>query len=193
MLEFCDCLVRRDWLAGGIVLHAVIDACLALRGVADFDAGAIREVAIHVPAVSAALADRAQPADEAEALVSLQHWAAVALLTGRAGIPEGAPSLVSDARVAGLRTRCSIRVHAEMGPEAARVRVTLANERQIQAAVDQHLGSLGRPLDDAELSRKFLSQADPLLGGAAAAAALERCWALRAHADVRELWSTPAT
>lgn len=174
----------------GIVAHAVIDACLALRDSGDFDAGAIREVELEVPSVSAALADRQQPTDETEALVSLQHWAAVTLMTGRAGVPEGLASMVRDAQVASLRARCSVRVDAQMSPGGARVGVTFNDGRHLQAGVEQHLGSLGRPLGETELSRKFLSQAVPLLGGAAASKVLERCWTLRALTDVREIWPT---
>lgn len=172
----------------GIVAHAVIDACLALRGSGDFDAGAIREVELEVPSVSAALADRQQPTDETEALVSLQHWAAVALLTGRAGVAEGQAAMVHDAQVVSLRARCAIRVDAQMPAGGARVGVTFKDEHRLQAGVEQHLGSLGRPLGEPELSRKFLSQALPLLGDAAASRLLERFWTLRALTDVREIW-----
>lgn len=172
----------------GTVIHAAIDACLALHASPSLNANTIQHVEIEAPSITAALADRPQPSDEAEALVSVQHWAAVALLRGRAGLAEGQGAAVFDPEVRKIRARCALKVNTAISAVAARAQVTLIDGSVLRATVDHHLGSLDRPLDESSLSAKFLTQAEPLLGRQSASDMLQQCWNLRQACDVRHLW-----
>ena len=161
----------------GVVVHPVIDACLELR--AEIGDPAAIEVARLLCAPQAlALADRAQPASELEAQVSLQHWAAVALLTGRAGIEEGSAAMVVDEAVAALRARCTVVPDPALAIESAQVELQLRDGTQRSASIGHCRGSLLRPMTDAELTEKFTTQAARSVGTERAAPLAEECWSL---------------
>jgi 2-methylcitrate dehydratase PrpD len=69
----------------GIVFHAVIDACLALRARLNMDD--IESITVQGSALLLARGDR-PVRNERDARVSIHHCAACALLLGAAGVPE---------------------------------------------------------------------------------------------------------
>ena len=68
----------------GVVLHALIDACLAHRD----ELRAAQEITVALHPLAIERADRPQPRDSIEARLSAQHAVAVCALRGRAGPPE---------------------------------------------------------------------------------------------------------
>ena len=68
----------------GVVLHALIDACLAHRD----ELRAAREITVALHPLAIERADRPQPRDAIEARLSAQHAVAVCALRGRAGPAE---------------------------------------------------------------------------------------------------------
>ena len=91
----------------GIVMHALIDACLDLRR--GLDLADIAEVTVSGDQLLQDRGDRAAT-NEREARVSNYHCAAVALLFGAAGQKEFAQETVDDPAVAALRARTHMRV-----------------------------------------------------------------------------------
>lgn len=172
----------------GIVIQAVIDACLALRPAEGLAPEQIVAVLLEVPSVTAALTDRPNPSGLFEAQVSSQHWAAATLLQGAAGLEQAQLSTIEDPAVAQVRSRCRMIERPDLDADAAIVSVELADGRRLQAKIDHYLGSLARPLDDDGVSRKFLSQAIPLMGEPEARALLDRCWGIPRRPDVRSIW-----
>ena len=163
----------------GVVAAPVIDACLQLRERLGEAVARATSVAILVAPAAVALADRAQPATELEAQVSLQHWAAVTLLTGRAGLDEGALVFVAEnAEVANLRGRCSLETDVSLDVEQAKVTLRLTDGVTETAEIRHALGSLANPMSDVQLDAKFLAQASRTLGADGAARALASCRAL---------------
>ena len=59
--------------------------------------------------------------------------------------------------------------------------------RKLHLFVEHAIGSLERPMSDADLARKFHGLVDPVLGAARAERLIERCATLAGAADVREL------
>lgn len=147
----------------GIVVHAVIDACLdlAAQGVRPEE---IAGIDLTVPPLSQTLADRPHPASPFEATVSLQHWAAHALQHGSAGVEALAPSHLTDPQLVRLRGRMRVTSDPALDRDAATVTLALVEGRQMRAHVPHATGSLSRPMTDAALNRKFLDQAAPVLG-----------------------------
>lgn len=168
----------------GIVIHPVLDACLALTKERVFDTSEVTEVRARVNPLCLTLCDRPAPANSQWAQVSVQHWIAAALARGRAGLAEGADECVNDPTVAALRAK----VQAEGDPTVARdggvVEIELSSGAVLTETVEHCRGSMARPMSDAELSEKFLGQAAPVLGATRAEALLEMCWKL---ADAREM------
>lgn len=143
----------------GIVVHPILDACLALAAAPGFDVNRVRRIEIVVNPLCLTLTDRPAPESAQMAQVSLQHWAAAALVRGAAGIPEGDEATVHDPEV--LRTRAMVEAKGDdaLPTDAARVRITLDDGAHREEFIAHATGSLARPMSDAEIDAKFLAQA----------------------------------
>ncbi len=137
----------------GIVLHAVADACLALRGEHGIDPATVESVAVAGDELFLARGDR-PVADERDARVSIQHTAAVALMTGAAGLDQYAPAMAMDPAVAAFRGRVTPLLDASLPKGAARVEVRLTDGRTLMKTVLHPRGSLAQPLSDDDIAAK---------------------------------------
>jgi 2-methylcitrate dehydratase PrpD len=170
----------------GIVIHPVIDACLQMVQETAPAPDAITRVRLGVHPLCLTLCDRPAPADAHEAKVSLQHWTAAALVRRAAGLAEGADDCVCDPAVRALRARIEAVPDPSVGRDGAVVQLELANGRALEKRVEHCVGSLARPMTDAELEAKFMGQALPVLSEAARAP-MHLCWRLEALDDVAEV------
>lgn len=155
--------IRYKPYPSGVVLHALIDACLehrrALRA-----AQAIR-VRLHPLAIERT--DRPEPRNAIEARLSAQHAVAVSLLHGAAGLEEFSDAAAMDPQVQALRRRVKVVPDASLDKMAAAI---AAAGLEIDAPA-------ARPMDDARLEAKFRDlakgDADGLLARVRALEALE--------------------
>jgi 2-methylcitrate dehydratase PrpD len=147
----------------GVVLHSLIDACLALR-----TARAPERITITLHPLAIERGDRPEPRDGTEARLSAQHCAAVAFLYGAAGVEQFTDAAV--VRTAALRKRVSIRSDDTLDKAACVVDV----DGRVKRA------ELRQAMSDAELEAKFRS-----LAGGEADRWLEWLGGLEAAARVR--------
>ncbi|MFL6566975.1 MAG: MmgE/PrpD family protein [Burkholderiales bacterium] len=137
----------------GVVLHALIDACLEHREKLR-NAQSIR---VHLSPLAVERTDRPEPRNAIEARLSAQHAVAVALLHGEAGLAQFSDAAAVDGQVQALRRRIGVAADASLDKMAARIR---ADGVSIEARAS-------RPMDDARLEAKFArlagTQAAPLL------------------------------
>jgi len=142
----------------GVVLHALIDACLEHQeslGQA-LKSGQTLEVQLHPLAIERT--DRPEPRNAIEARLSAQHAVAVALLHGEAGLAQFSDAAAVDGKVQALRRRIGVAADPGLDKMAARIR---ADGAVIEAPES-------RPMDDARLEAKFAR-----LAGAQAARLLD--------------------
>jgi 2-methylcitrate dehydratase PrpD len=92
----------------GIVMHAVIDACLALRRDHAVRAAEIAEIIVSGDQLLLDRGDRSVT-NERDARVSIHHCAAVSFLFGTAGLREFSEERVHDNAVAALRALTAVR------------------------------------------------------------------------------------
>ncbi len=168
----------------GIVIHPQIDACLEIAATPGFDPHAIERVELVVEPLTLTLCDRPEPENAMQAVVSLYHWAAAALMHRRAGLDEGVDAMVRDPDMIALRRRIRAIPDATLGREEARATVFLKDGRRLAAHVAQCRGSLARPMTEAELQQKFLAQASRTIPLARAEKLAALCWQLPALTDV---------
>jgi 2-methylcitrate dehydratase PrpD len=142
----------------GIVVHAVIDACLDLRAAHALPAEAIRQVTVSGGALLLARTDRAAT-NERDAKISLQHCAAVALLLGAAGLAEFTAASVARPDIAAFRSKVAAALDPAMPVGAARVSIATTDGRTLAAGVTHARGSLERPMNDGDLEAKLRSLA----------------------------------
>ena len=88
----------------GIVLHAVIDACLELRRQPGFRIDAIQDILVRGHPLLGQRTNRPEVTTGREAQVSAQHSVAVALLTGAAGLDQYSDAAVRNPATLALRT-----------------------------------------------------------------------------------------
>jgi 2-methylcitrate dehydratase PrpD len=135
----------------GIVMHAVIDAGLALRQ--DHALTDIAEVIVSGDQLLLDRGDRAATNDR-DARVSVPHCAAVALLFGAAGLREFSNEVVHDPAVAALRARTKLRLDADSPRGAATVEIRTIDGRTLRKTVLHAKGSSEQPLTDREIEGK---------------------------------------
>ena len=168
----------------GIVMHAVIDACLDLRDQFRFAPERIAEVTVSGDALLLARGDRAVN-NAREARVSLQHCAVVALLLGRAGVAEFADETVRRADIADLRARTRARLDPSLPTGAAHVAIETEDGQRAEALVLHARGSAERPLADADLEAKLRDLATLGNSGCDAEAIIAQAWNLDRLPDSR--------
>ncbi|MFL6663618.1 MAG: MmgE/PrpD family protein [Rhizobacter sp.] len=172
--------------ACGIVIHPTIDACVQLRdqGIAPAQVQAV-ELRVHPLVLE--LTGKKEPRDGLQGKFSVYHGAAVGLIHGRAGEEEFSDAVVNDPRVVALRAKVHATADDAIDEAAVDATAVLADGRRVRVRVDHAIGSLERPLSDAELEAKFHALVAPRLGEPKARDITAACWRLATVADVREL------
>nr|WP_314075287.1 MmgE/PrpD family protein [uncultured Roseococcus sp.] len=170
----------------GIVFHAVIDACLALREEVGAVPEAIASVTVAGDALLLARGDRAVN-NERDARVSIHHSVALGLVRGRAGVADFEMPAVTDPMLASFRAKVRAVLDESLPRGAATVTLRLTDGRDIQRTVVHPRGSYERPMSDAELEEKFRDNA--AIGGFAdrSEAGIAAVWGLGEAPDVSGL------
>jgi 2-methylcitrate dehydratase PrpD len=128
----------------GVVLHALLDACIGLHAQRGAVADADIRIGLHPLAIERA--DRPAPRNVSEARLSVQHAAAVALLTGSAGAAAFSDAALADPAVLALRARVTVTADATLDKMGATLSVGGAPALRIEGPAR---------MDDARLEAKF--------------------------------------
>ncbi len=142
----------------GIVMHAVVDACLALRREHGLAADRIAEVTVSGDQLLLDRGDRIV-ANDRDARVSIHHCAAVAFQFGRAGLWEFSEAAVLDPGVVALRALTRAQLDAGSPRGAATATVRTHDGRVLTKTVTHAKGSSVDPLSDAEIEAKVRDSA----------------------------------
>lgn len=137
----------------GIVMHAVIDACLALRRDHALTPADIAAITISGDQLLLDRGDRAV-ANERDARVSIHHCAAVSFLFGAAGLREFSDETVRDPAVQALRALTHARLDPNSPRGAATAEVRTGDGRMFSATVVHPRGSEAHPLSDGDIEEK---------------------------------------
>ena len=173
--------------ACGIVIHPVIDGVIQLRNEHHLKAADIASVALDVHPLVLELTGKTRPSVGLEGKFSVYHSAAVALIDGDAGEAQYSDARVRDPEVIALRDKVRAQVDRSLAEDAARIAITLDDGRTLRKDVDHAIGSLVRPMTDADLERKFRGLVVAHKGEALADRLIERLWTLEAMQDVGDL------
>ena len=175
----------------GIVMHAVIDACFALREQSHVDAAQIAVVLVRGDALLLARGDR-MVRNAREARVSIQHCVAAPFLWGKAGIEEFAQARVMSEAAVALRTRVRVELDARLPMGAATVIVRTHVGDTYEATVVHARGSLAHPLSDAELDAKVYAAAAGAMPTADIEQSLAMLWQLQNLTTIQPLMALVA-
>jgi len=172
--------------ACGIVIHPTIDAATQLRakGVKAQD---VERVELRVHPLVLELTGKKEPQDGLQGKFSVYHGFAAGLIFGRAAEGEYDDEIVRRDDVTALRRKVVATVDEKIDEAAADVTAILKDGRKVHVLVEHAIGSLERPMSDADLEAKFHSMADAVIGKAKADALVEACWKLAAAKDMHGL------
>ncbi|MEW9836247.1 MmgE/PrpD family protein [Mesorhizobium marinum] len=144
----------------GVVLNPVIEACLALHAEGGFDPAAIVDVELTGHPLLRQRTDRPGVTSGRLAQVSAQHAVAVSLLRGIADLDAFSDRSVADPDLRAFGARLRFHDDPSCSLESARVRLTLADGREIVRSVEAARGGLERPMTDADLAAKLRAQVE---------------------------------
>jgi 2-methylcitrate dehydratase PrpD len=174
--------------ACGIVIHPSIDACVQLRtrGVRAED---VERIELKVHSLVLELTGKKEPQDGLQGKFSVYHGCAAGLIFGRAGEAEYEDAIVRREDVTALRRKVVATVDDSIDEASADVTAVLRDGRREHVFVEHAIGSLERPMTDADLEGKFRTLAEPVLGARRVGRLLQACWALGSAPDVSTLIS----
>jgi 2-methylcitrate dehydratase PrpD len=169
--------------ACGIVIHPSIDGCAQIRNESGVKAEDIVSIALKVHPLVLELTGKKTPQTGLEGKFSVYHSAAVAIIHGRAGEEEYSDAMVRDPRVIALRDKVTAAADPSIHEDAAHITVTLTGGKVIEKPVAHAIGSLKRPMSDADLEAKFHHLVDPVAGKTQAAELIRLARGIETLAD----------
>jgi 2-methylcitrate dehydratase PrpD len=181
--------------ACGIVEHPAIDGCIQLRNEHKLKPEDIEGISLAVHPLVVELTGKKTPQTGLEGKFSVFHSSAVAVIYGAAGEQEYSDEVVRDPKVIALRDRVTAAVEKGMHEDQVRVTIRLKDGRTLEKHVEHAVGSLARPMSDADLEAKFRGLCAGILAKDETDRLIRLCWdigKLEDAADVARA-SVPAT
>jgi 2-methylcitrate dehydratase PrpD len=173
--------------ACGIVIHPVIDACIRLRAKHGFRTEEVEAVEARVHPLVLELTGKKAPQAGLEGKFSVYHSAAAALIHGAAGEAQYSDACVRDPQVVALRDRVRAEVDRALREDQALVTIRLKGDKSVETFVEHAIGSLARPMSDADLEAKFRSLAGGVLAKPQTERLIGHCWDIGKLGNVAEL------
>lgn len=173
--------------ACGIVIHPVIDGCIQLRNEHGLKAADIERIAVRVNPLVLELTGKKTPQVGLEGKFSVYHSAAVAIIHGAAGETEYGDAVVRDPTVIGVRDRVDAIADKTVHEAEAFVSIVTKAGQKLDKHVKHAIGSLERPMSDADLDAKFRGLANAVLSKAETDRLLDLCWKVESLPQAAEL------
>jgi 2-methylcitrate dehydratase PrpD len=162
--------------ACGIVIHPAIDGCIQLRNEHALKAGDIESVSLGVHPLVLELTGKKAPQAGLEGKFSVYHSVAAAIIHGAAGEEQYSDAVVRDPGVVALRDRVTAAVKPGMHEDQVQVTIRLRDGRTLEKFVEHAVGSVDRPMTDAQLEAKFRGLSAGILSKAETDQLIRLCW-----------------
>ena len=162
--------------ACGIVEHPAIDGCIQLRNEHKLKADDIESISLKVHPLVLELTGKKAPRVGLEGKFSVYHSCAVAIIHGAAGEAQYSDEVVRDPGVIALRDRVTATVDRAMHEDQVQVSIKLKSGKTLERYVEHTVGSLDRPMSDADLEAKFRGLAQGILSKSETDKLIRLCW-----------------
>jgi 2-methylcitrate dehydratase PrpD len=173
--------------ACGIVIHPSIDGCVQLRNENSLKADDVASIELTVHPLVLELTGKKTPRTGLEGKFSVYHSSSVAIIHGAAGEVEYHDEVVRDPEVIALRDRITAVASPDIREDEVIIRLTTRDGRTLSKHVKHAIGSLERPMSDADLEKKFHGLVDPVIGDRTADALLSLARGIGDLPDVGEI------
>jgi 2-methylcitrate dehydratase PrpD len=150
--------------ACGIVIHPSIDGCVQLRDKYKLKPEDIQKITIKVHSLVLELTGKKTPKTGLESKFSVYHSCAVGLLYGRAGEHEYTDEVVNRPEVMALRSKVDAIVDDSIDEASVDINIRTTDGRDLHIFIEHAVGSVEKPLTEAQLKAKFMDQSEPILG-----------------------------
>ena len=162
--------------ACGLVVHAAIDGAIQLRRAHGIRPADVASVTLKVSPLVLELTGKPAPRTGLEGKFSVYHAVAAALVHGGAGEAQFSEACVNDPQVIALRERVKATPDSAIGRTQAHVTIALNDGRTCSLHVTHALGTLARPMSDADLEAKFRSLTAGILSTEQSEETIALCW-----------------
>lgn len=179
--------------ACGLVVQGTIDGCIQLRNEYRLTPEMIERVDLKVSPIVFELTAKENPQTGLEGKFSVFHAAAVALRFGRAGEAEFSDECVLDPVTVALRRKVKIERDESIGRVQSHVCIRLGDGRTLERRVEHALGTLERPMSDADLEAKFRGLVEGILTDRQSDAVIRLCWEAESLPDAGAIARAAAT
>jgi 2-methylcitrate dehydratase PrpD len=173
--------------ACGLVVHPTIDGCSRIRAKHHLDPAAITAVRLRVAPLVLDLCNHRDLRRALQSKYSIYHAAAIGLVRGKGGLQEFTEAAVHDPALARLRSLTTAIPDPAITADQVHIEVDLDSGATLTLFVEESLGNLANPLNDAQLEEKFRDQAVLALPPAVVEQLIQMCWKIDTLADVGEL------
>jgi 2-methylcitrate dehydratase PrpD len=144
--------------------HAAIEAALKARSTHGLKPQEILSVRVLINPRAQYLMGQGEPQNGTQAMFSIAHGVAAALVKGQAGPGEFTDEAATDPTLAGLRRRVEVIADERHQLGQATVEVKTKSAAVFSAEVKIQKGLAKNPMSDGDVTEKFLSLARPVVG-----------------------------
>jgi len=131
------------------------------------------------------LTGKRSPKTGLEGKFSAYFAAAVAIASGAAGVKQFTDDWVRRPDVVSLSDRVFTTVDPSIGEAQARATITLKDGRRVEQFVEHAVGSVGRPMSDADLDAKVRDLCEGVIPAAQARRLIDLCRNIEREPDAR--------
>lgn len=169
----------------GIVIHPLIDGGLELqkRGISPRD---VQRIHVKVNPQCVRLCNIRHPKTALEAIFSLYHGCAVALLYGAARKSEYTDEICTEKQVAEVREKIEVVTDAALRDDEAHLIAVLEDRKEV-VHIKHAKGSLANPLTQRDVEAKFIEQSKAVLGLETCKRIVEICGHLESLDNIGQL------
>src|SRR5262249_28904985 len=167
--------------------HPTIDACIQLRNRHRLVPGRIAGIETEVHPLVLELTGKTSPQVGLEGKVSVYHCAAVAVIDGPLGDAQFSAERGHPPGAVARRARVVASIDPKLREDAAHVRIRLTDGSVVEQRIEHAIGSLERPMSDADLEAKLRGLCTPILDTPRIDALIDACWRLDAMKQAGDL------
>jgi 2-methylcitrate dehydratase PrpD len=176
--------------ACGVVIHPAIDACIQLRHEHTLTADQIARIDLRVHPLVLELTGKKTPQSGLESKFSVFFAAALAIVKGSAGMRDFSDDNARNPVITALRDRVTATIDPAIKEDQVRAAITLTDGRKLEKFVEHVVGSIERPMSDADLEAKFIGLTDGVLPPAQARALMDLCWKVDTLSSAAQIATT---